>query len=362
VPGGRVARGRPQRAERGVEAPRDLRRRQQGATGGGELDGQRETVHAAADVGHGGGVPVREIQLRVVRACAHGEQRRGVVGRQGRHGPAFLGLQGEWLAARRQDGHARAGLEHATQERSEAEHVLAVVHDQEQVPAREEALDGLLRGLAVEQGGAERSDDRHRDILRAPLGSERHEARAVGEAGLGTTRGVDREACLADAARPGEGQQPGGVQARGDPGQLGYTADRAVGQRGETAGGSCGHRRGEPGVVGEDLRVELGELGSGLDPELLDEHLARPAVGLQRIGLAPAAIEREHQLRVQLLAPRMLAGQLPQIGDELGVTPGGEARLHAQLDGLEPLLLQPREPDGGERQRPEVAQWRPPPE
>ena len=114
--------------------------------------------------------------------------------------------------------------------------------------------------------------------------------------------------------------------------------------------------------MAEDLRVELGELGSGLDPELFDEHLTCPSVGLQRIGLAPAAVQREHQVRMHLLAPRMLAGQLPQIGDELGMAPGGEARLHVELEGVQPLLLQPRDLGGGERQRREVAEWRAPPE
>ena len=57
--------------------------------------------------------------------------------------------------------------------------------------------------------------------------------------------------------------------------------------------------------MGEDRLVEVMELGAWLDPELLDEHLARVPVGLQGVGLAAAAIQREHQLRVQALAPRV---------------------------------------------------------
>ena len=70
--------------------------------------------------------------------------------------------------------------------------------------------------------------------------------------------------------------------------------------------GCRGGWRVERGVVGEDRLVEVMELGARLDPELLDEDLAGVAVGLQRVGLAAAAIQREHQLRVQPLAPRVL--------------------------------------------------------
>ena len=59
--------------------------------------------------------------------------------------------------------------------------------------------------------------------------------------------------------------------------------------------------------MGEDRLVEVVQLGARLDPELLDEDLAGVAVGLQRVGLAAAAVQREHQLRVQPLAPRVLA-------------------------------------------------------
>ena len=52
--------------------------------------------------------------------------------------------------------------------------------------------------------------------------------------------------------------------------------------------------------------MEVVQLGAWLDPELLDEDLAGVAVGLQRVGLAAAAVQREHQLRVQPLTPRVL--------------------------------------------------------
>ena len=108
--------------------------------------------------------------------------------------------------------------------------------------------------------------------------------------------------------------------------------------------------------------MEVMELGARLDPELLDEHLARVAVGLQRVGLAAAAIQREHQLRVQPLAPRVLAGELLKLADQFGVAPGGEVGLDAHLHGREVLLLQARDLSRRERRGGELGQRRPPPQ
>ena len=45
-------------------------------------------------------------------------------------------------------------------------------------------------------------------VLRAPHGREPHESGAVGELGLDRARGLERQPCLADAARPRQSQQP----------------------------------------------------------------------------------------------------------------------------------------------------------
>ena len=59
--------------------------------------------------------------------------------------------------------------------------------------------------------------------------------------------------------------------------------------------------------MSEHRTVQRGEFLARLDPEAVDEHLARLPVGGQRVGLAPAAVQREHQLRMQALAQRVLA-------------------------------------------------------
>ena len=64
-------------------------------------------------------------------------------------------------------------------------------------------------------------------------------------------------------------------------------------------------------------------LDSGrLDLELVDQGGPRVAVGLECIGLAAASIEREHQLTVQTLGPRMFAREPLELADKLGMPPG----------------------------------------
>ena len=51
---------------------------------------------------------------------------------------------------------------------------------------------------------------------------------------------------------------------------------------------------GELGILAEQRGLELLELLRWVEPELVDERRAGVAVGLERVGLAPGAVEREH--------------------------------------------------------------------
>ena len=68
------------------------------------------------------------------------------------------------------------------------------------------------------------------------------------------------------------------------------------------------------------------QLGTGLDADLLDEDATGLAVDLERLGLPPAAIQREHQLRREPLARRVLGQQLPQLAHQRGVPAGARDR------------------------------------
>ena len=108
-------------------------------------------------------------------------------------------------------------------------------------------------------------------------------------------------------------------------------------------------RRLEGRVLGEDLLLQALELGARLDPDLLDQRRARLVVGLERLRLAPGAIEGEHALRVQALSQRLLGDQGLEPGDHLGVAPGGELGFDRQLDGPHVKLLEATDLWGGER-------------
>ena len=70
--------------------------------------------------------------------------------------------------------------------------------------------------------------------------------------------------------------------------------------------------RGRPASAGSCASIaalELAQPLARLDPELLDQLPARVLVRLQRVGLPVGAVEREHQLRAQALAVRVLVDQ-----------------------------------------------------
>jgi hypothetical protein len=87
-------------------------------------------------------------------------------------------------------------------------------------------------------------------------------------------------------------------------------------------------RRGRDIVV-QDGRLELPQLWRRLDPQALDERLVCVAVGAQRVGRLPGAIEREHLLTAQPLVQRMLGDERLQLGRELDVMPADQVGVDA---------------------------------
>ena len=88
--------------------------------------------------------------------------------------------------------------------------------------------------------------------------------------------------------------------------------------------------------------LELLQFEARLDPELLAERLSRPAVELERVGLAARAVERQHQLRPRPLAERLARDELLQLGDQARVPPEREVGLDPLLERGEPSVLEPR--------------------
>ena len=83
--------------------------------------------------------------------------------------------------------------------------------------------------------------------------------------------------------------------------------------------------------MGEDLTFELLQLRAGIDAQLRRQLLTPTLVGVERLVLPPAAIERDHQLGAQVLTQRVGGDEVDELGDELAVPPRLEVRIDALL-------------------------------
>ena len=105
-------------------------------------------------------------------------------------------------------------------------------------------------------------------------------------------------------------------------------------RRGEERG-----RRGEVGIVVEDLRLQLGQLRRGVETELVGEDGPGARVDAQGVGLSPAAVEGHHQPTGEPLAQRVLVGRALELAHRLGVAAEREQRVEAGLQRLQPQLV-----------------------
>ena len=105
------------------------------------------------------------------------------------------------------------------------------------------------------------------------------------------------------------------------------------------------------GILVEDRVLQLLERGRRLDAELPVERAPEPLVRLERLGLAPRAVEREDQLPVEPLAERMLRGQRLELSDHVDVAARRQVGLDPVLEAAEAQLLEVRALDAGERLR-----------
>src|SRR5262249_4209071 len=77
----------------------------------------------------------------------------------------------------------------------------------------------------------------------------------------------------------------------------------------------------ELGVLEQDRLLQAYESGARLEPKLFDERLSQARERCQCVGLASAAIEREHELTPKTLAQRMLDHELSQLSCNFRVCP-----------------------------------------
>ena len=86
--------------------------------------------------------------------------------------------------------------------------------------------------------------------------------------------------------------------------------------------------------------MQHAQLTARLDPQLTDQDLPRVAIGLQRLGLATSAVQREHPLGAQALPQRMLARHQLQLRHQPLMAPQRQIRIDAVLQRRHARLLQ----------------------
>jgi hypothetical protein len=92
--------------------------------------------------------------------------------------------------------------------------------------------------------------------------------------------------------------------------------------------------------LGEDRSLELAQALAWLDAKLIDELAPGVLVGLQRVGLPVAAIQREHQLGAQPFPVGLLGDQRLERSHNLGLETQGELRLDELLERSDSQVLQ----------------------
>ena len=93
-------------------------------------------------------------------------------------------------------------------------------------------------------------------------------------------------------------------------------------------------------VVLQDALVQRTQRGGRFQSQLVDEHRAGALIALQRVGLAPAAVQRGHEQPDQLLVRRVFGDERLQVSSNLDVPPESQGELTAFGQRRQPQLNQ----------------------
>ncbi len=207
--------------------------------------------------------------------------------------------------------------------------------------------------------------DQHRPPRLARPGDRRQRSlRRTAPGGVNESRGLEMRLArnlrgqtrLAHPIRAGNGHQRARTSrrarpARPQPVQLALAPDqRRRRGRVELARKLRRHRLDvQRQVLAQDRVVQAPQLRRLLDADLLDQRLPGVAIGLKRVDLTPAPVEREHLPRVQPLTLRVLGQQRVDLADDLVMPARGQIRVDRQLRGGQAQLLEPTDLRGRER-------------
>src|SRR5581483_5186176 len=95
-------------------------------------------------------------------------------------------------------------------------------------------------------------------------------------------------------------------------------------------------------VLAQHQPFELAERRRRVDPELVREHPAQLLVARERLRVAARAVEREHVLRAEALAQRVLRDERLELADHVAVPTEREAGLQPPPERVQAQLLEPR--------------------
>ena len=106
------------------------------------------------------------------------------------------------------------------------------------------------------------------------------------------------------------------------------------------------HRRElERRIVRQDRSFELAEVAPGFDAGLLDEQRSSFAIAVERLGLAPGAVEGEHELCTRTLAQRRFLDPVLELRNQLQMLTQRKGAVDALLGDEPALLIEPRSSD-----------------
>jgi hypothetical protein len=94
-------------------------------------------------------------------------------------------------------------------------------------------------------------------------------------------------------------------------------------------------------ILGENPALQLTQLFTRLDPQLVDEQRARFRVNRQRLALPPGPVERQHQLSTEPLAERIRIHQRLQLAHHRGLASEREVSVDPRLQRRQAALPHP---------------------
>ena len=176
--------------------------------------------------------------------------------------------------------------------------------------------------------GVDGLGDQPRHVDRRAGAFELYEPDAALQLALERARRLEGQPALADPGQADERHQPVLVQQLGQPGALLLPVDEGAGRRRQVAAARRRDRDGgDRGVLDEDRLLQPPQGRPRLERKPVRQHTARLLERLERVGLAAAAIEREHQLAPQPLAEGFLLQRGAQRRHQLALLAERERRL-----------------------------------